>query len=347
MAALALLHGAILAAFPSAPLIAIGVWWNSNTISHNFVHRQFFQRREWNLLFGAYLSILLGIPQAWWRARHLAHHRIPDKRGIDRRELVLQMVLIASAWVTLFVYAGSFFVAVYVPGYLAGLALCALHGHYEHARGTISHYGAVYNRLCFNDGYHVEHHRHPGVPWERLPAYRIRSQAVESAWPAPLRWLDAVNLTTLERIALRVPPLQRYMLRSHTRAFRAVERRLASAKRIAIVGGGLFPRTALVLKALCPDVELVIIDANREHLERARRIIGDARIAFVHGRFPWATFGDFDVLIIPLAFEGDRTALYRRPPAPTLIVHDWIWRKRGASRIVSPFLLKRLNVIAQ
>jgi hypothetical protein len=347
MVTLALLHGAILASFPSAPLIALGVWWNSNTVSHNFVHRQFFRSRGWNVLFGAYLSILLGIPQAWWRSRHLAHHGIPDKRGVDARELGLQVVLIAALWSMLLMYARSFFVGVYLPGYVAGLALCALHGHYEHARGTISHYGALYNRLCFNDGYHVEHHLHPGVPWARLPAYRSRSATVESLWPAPLRWMEAVNLTTLEHVALHFSLVQRYMVLSHTRAFRAVAVSLASAKRIAIVGGGLFPRTALVLRALYPDAELVVIDANREHLERARRILNDERIAFVHGRFTWRNGVDFDALVIPLAFEGDRALLYRRPPARTLIVHDWIWRKRGTSRIVSPFLLKRLNVIAQ
>jgi hypothetical protein len=347
MVALALLHGAILVSFPSAPLIALGVWWNSNTVSHNFVHRQFFRSRGWNVLFGAYLSILLGIPQTWWRARHLAHHGIPDKRGVDARELGLQVVLIAASWSMLLVYVRSFFVGVYLPGYIAGLALCALHGHYEHARGTISHYGALYNRLCFNDGYHVEHHLHPGVPWARLPAYRSRSAVVESAWPAPLRWMEAVNLTTLERVALHFPVVQRYMVHTHARAFQAVAVSLASAKRIAIVGGGLFPRTALVLKALYPDTELVVIDANREHLECARGILNDERIAFVHARFPWKTGVDCDALIIPLAYEGDRVMLYRRPPVRTLIVHDWIWRKRGTSRIVSPFLLKRLNVIAQ
>jgi len=347
MVALALLHGAILASFPSAPLIALGVWWNSNTVSHNFVHRPFFRSRGWNVLFGAYLSILLGIPQAWWRARHLAHHGIPDQRGIDARELGLQAVLIAASWSMLLVYARAFFVWIYLPGYVAGLVLCALHGHYEHARGTISHYGALYNRLCFNDGYHVEHHRYPGVPWTRLPAYRGRSAAVESAWPAPLRWMEAVNLTTLEHVALHFPLVQRYMVNSHARAFRAVAVSLDSAKRIAIVGGGLFPRTALVLRALYPDAKLVVIDANREHVERARRILNDERIAFVHARFPSSTSVDFDALVIPLSYDGDRALLYRRPPARTLIVHDWIWRKRGTSRIVSPFLLKRLNVIAQ
>lgn len=51
------------------------------------------------------------------------------------------------------VRAPAFFVWTYVPGYLAGLLLCAVHGHYEHAAGTTSHYGRLYNLLCFNDGY--------------------------------------------------------------------------------------------------------------------------------------------------------------------------------------------------
>ena len=41
--ALALLHGLVLVEWPVAAVIAIGVWWNSNTISHNFIHRPFFR----------------------------------------------------------------------------------------------------------------------------------------------------------------------------------------------------------------------------------------------------------------------------------------------------------------
>ena len=37
MTALAVVQGVVLLAAPSAPLIALGVWWNSNTISHNFI----------------------------------------------------------------------------------------------------------------------------------------------------------------------------------------------------------------------------------------------------------------------------------------------------------------------
>src|SRR5262245_24097964 len=351
MIALAFLHGALLLVAPSAPLIALGVWWNSNTISHNFVHRPFFRHRAANVAFGAYLSVLLGIPQAWWRSRHLAHHGIADKRGMDVRELTLQVALILATWLAVAIGAQAFFVAVYVPGFAAGLMLCALHGYYEHARGTISHYGGLYNFLCFNDGYHVEHHQHPGVSWTELPKYRHQS-SVDSAWPAPLRWLERLDLEMLERIVLHSRWLQRFMVAAHRRAFRRVCRDLPPAARVAIVGGGLFPRTALVLRAIAPQARLTIIDANRDHLERARQRLSDDRVTFVHQRYQaaagWATAGPrggFDAVVIPLAFDGDREAIYANPPAPMVIVHDWIWNARGTSHVVSSLLLKRINVV--
>jgi hypothetical protein len=56
---------------------------------------------------------------------------------------------------------------------------------------------------------------------------------------------------------------------------------------------------------------------------------------------------NFDLLVIPLSFAGDRSAIYDRPPAPSVLIHDWIWRQVGTSRIVSVFLLKRLNLLRQ
>jgi hypothetical protein len=58
-----------------------------------------------------------------------------------------------------------------------------------------------------------------------------------------------------------------------------------------------------------------------------------------------AMYASFDLVVLPLSFEGDRDALYDRPPARTVIVHDWLWRKRGVSGIVSVALLKRLNLV--
>src|SRR5262249_44575255 len=42
LVALAAAHALVLLAVPVMPVIALGVWWNSNTISHNFIHRPFF-----------------------------------------------------------------------------------------------------------------------------------------------------------------------------------------------------------------------------------------------------------------------------------------------------------------
>jgi len=52
-----------------------------------------------------------------------------------------------------------------------------------------------------------------------------------------------------------------------------------------------------------------------------------------------------DLLIVPLAFDGDRPAIYARPPAAAVIVHDWIWRRRGVGCVVSIALLKRINLV--
>src|SRR5580704_14371659 len=67
-------HAGAIVLFPSVPVVGIGLWWNANTIAHNFIHRPFFSSRWANRVFSMYLSLVLGIPQSYWRARHLRHH---------------------------------------------------------------------------------------------------------------------------------------------------------------------------------------------------------------------------------------------------------------------------------
>jgi fatty acid desaturase len=349
--ALAGVHAAVLMAVPAAPVIAIGLWWNANTISHYFIHRPFFRRRSANRAFAAYLSVLLGFPHALWRDRHLAHHAGIAARTRVSRDLVTQTALVLAAWSAMLAAAPLFFFSVYLPGWAAGLLLCAAHGYYEHAHGTTSHYGRLYNLLLFNDGYHVEHHAHPSTHWTRLPAHQDPSARV-SRWPAPMRWLEGDGLILLERLALRSPALQRFLLRVHERAFHDLLTRAGrfegTAPRIAIVGGGLFPRTALVLRRILPGARLTIIDANVAHLNAARGWPIGGDVEFVHARFSRSnadTARPLDLVVIPLSFEGDRDALYDQPPARTVIIHDWLWRGRGVSRIVSLVLLKRLNLV--
>src|ERR1700730_10913008 len=94
LVSLAALQAGVLVVWPLAPLIAAGVWWNSNTIAHNFIHRPFFQSSRMNRAFSAALSVLLGIPQTLWRERHLAHHAGIEWRLRVSRRLVAETTLV-------------------------------------------------------------------------------------------------------------------------------------------------------------------------------------------------------------------------------------------------------------
>ncbi|HKB03291.1 MAG TPA: fatty acid desaturase [Gemmataceae bacterium] len=344
--ALAAGHGALLLLAPAAPLVAVGLWWNSNTVSHQFIHRPFFQSRVANRLFACYLTLVLGIPQTVWRDRHLAHHAgVPWKPRLTRPVLV-EAALVLGLWTGLLVVAPEWFLSGYLAGYVGGLALCWLHGYYEHARGTVSHHGRLYNRLFLNDGYHVEHHARPSAHWTHLPTAPRAGAWQTSHWPPVLRWLDAFGLTGLERLALRSRLLRSLLLAAHERAFRDALRDVGPLHRVAVVGGGLFPRTVLVLRRLRPDARLVVIDADADHVEVARRFpVGETE--FVIAVYDPDVHTGFDLVVIPLAYVGDRAGLYRHPPAPFLLVHDWLWRRRGArGTVVSVLLLKRLNLVA-
>lgn len=348
--ALALAHGALLLTWPSIPVVAVGLWWNSNTISHHFIHRPFFRSRTLNACFSCYLSLVLGLPQSFWRARHLAHHLAIEGRH-NRKKLKpapVDFAVVLAFWVVLLLFFPGFLLTVYLPGFVLGLGLCYLQGHYEHARGIVSHYGWWYNFLFFNDGYHVEHHARPAANWRDLPRHRA-SHSNPSRWPAALRWLELVNLCALERLVLRFELLQRFVLYRHESALRRLLVEVRHVSRVTIVGGGLFPRTALILRRLLPESRLILIDQSESNLAIARgflsRETGEIFQEFVNRRFEPDMPCDSELLVIPLAFEGERRALYERPPASAVLVHDWIWRRRGASAVISWVLLKRLNLV--
>jgi hypothetical protein len=347
--ALALLQGGLLLTVPSVPLVALGLWWNANTISHNFVHLPFFQSRAANRVFSAYLSLLLGLPQSLWAARHLAHHRNePFRRTPVRAIWLIEGALVLLLWVCLLLLAPRLFVTVYLPGWLLGLGLCQLQGHFEHARGTVSHYGWLYNWLFFNDGYHVEHHVRPTRHWRVLPEMREATAANVSRWPAVLRWIECFGLDGLEELVCRWPLLQRWVLAIHQRAMKCALAQMPPPSRIVIVGGGLFPRTALVLRKLVPDAAITIADMRPERLDQARPWL-DGNVKFVSAycttKNLFAIAGGADLVVVPLALRGGREEFYQHPPAPQVLIHDWLWRRRGRSIVVSLALFKRLNLV--
>lgn len=343
LAALVAAHDAPFAPVIAVPLVAAGLWWNANTVAHNFLHLPFFRARSANALFSAYLSLLLGLPQTLWRDRHLAHHAGRPWRWRWSAQLGAEGVLVLAEWSLLVSTAPGPFVGACVAGWLGGLLLCQLQGHYEHVRGTVSHYGALYNLAFFNDGYHVEHHARPGLHWSALPG-TMASGAAHSRWPAVLRWLELFHLTAWERVALGSRALQRFMISRHARAFRRLLAALPPVERVTIIGGGLFPRTALVMREVAPEAALTIVDQSAENLRRARPFLGDG-VKVVEARWAAPLAGGADLVVVPLAFEGDRRAFYSDPPAPAVAVHDWIWRRRGEGFVISLLLLKRLNLV--
>lgn len=352
--------------------LAVAMNWGSNTVSHIHLHTPLFRGRAANAAFSVFLSVLLAVPQSWWKLRHLAHHGLSTAadRGEDRAlrlggafELAALLVFVAA----LAAARPLVFATVYAPGMLLGFLLCANQGWQEHRRSSagVDVHARLYNRLWFNDGFHAAHHRAPDAHWTTLPA-RTMAGDVVSAWPPLLRWFDgwpalanrlaATTIDRLERWTLALPFVRRFLLSTHAQAWSALLRDVPAStfREVTIIGGGLFPRTALVLSRLLPDARLTIVDASPRHLALARGFLApllrrrpDA-LVFVAGRFdPDQPPVAADLVVVPLAFRGDRSRFYAAPCAGHVAVHDWLWRRRqiAHSRRVSLLLLKRLNLV--
>ena len=375
-------------AWALAPWLAGCLCWTANTLAHLHLHRPLFRARRLNRAFDVYLSLLMGLPQSLWRARHLWHHAGEPPGGVrrvPRARLLPELLALAALLGGLLATGRPEIWPAAGLGWLAGLGLCGLQGWAEHlgtdgqGEAGVSCYAAWYNRLWFNDGYHREHHRWPGRHWRRLPGERVEP-SLASPWPPLLRPLallpalarDALPpfLDRLEAFVLSRPRLQAWLLSCHGRA---LDRVLAQAGcdpsqlgGALVVGGGLFPRSALLLRQRAPGLPITVLDARPEHLAAARaclrrRGLSEVGIRFTNGLFDAARLASargegigrehsdgegLGLAILPLAYRGDRQALYRHPPAPLTLVHDWAWRRRGEGGcLVSPWLLKRLNLV--
>jgi hypothetical protein len=351
-------------------VLAVGLYWGSNTFSHIHLHSPLWRPARLNRLFSLGLTLTLAVPQRLWQRQHLRHHGLPDPHG-ERlggwgwAELALLAAAVGAGAVTVPVLL----LGTWLPAVALGLLFCALAGHGEHAgaQAGVDHRGRLYNRLCFNDGHHCAHHRAPTLHWTQLPGASL-SGDVHSRWPPLLRWLDllpgralnpiaATLLDALERLALRARPLRALLLATHAPALRALLGQLAPPPGavVVIVGGGLFPRTALLVGDLLPDARLILLDVSAANLTRAAAWLPPslrARTVLRCARFDPARPVACDLLVVPLAFRGDRQALYLRPPAPAVLVHDWWWRRLPActavsghtrsSHVISRLLLKRL-----
>ncbi len=345
--AVSLLPWLLVVAWPSPVAIALGVWWLGNTCAHQAVHRRLFVHAGAERLFSFWLSAGLGVPQRLWRQRHLAHHAQRPHRWRFEPWLLTEAVGLSVAHLLAAFLVPGPWATVYLPGLAGGLLLAHVHGHYEHAGGTTSCRLRWWNVLLLNDGWHEEHHEAPKRPWWQLgtangPAPRM------SPLPPPVRWLAALAPANLldraERLVLGRPWLQRRVLAAHRAAFAAVLPRSFDPARIVIVGGGLFPRSAILLRERFPGAVITVLDQDARHLAAAAPLL-PPDVVVRHAVLRPGDRLDADLVVLPLALRGARAGFLAAPPAPCLLMHDWWWRGIGEGRVVAWWLGKRVRLL--
>jgi hypothetical protein len=93
-----------------------------------------------------------------------------------------------------------------------------------------------------------------------------------------------------------------------------------------------------------------LVDARADRLKRARVWLNNdvecVNAFCTAANLPQLT-SEADVVVVPLALRGRRTEFYCHPPARHVLIHDWLWRRRGQGVVVSWLLLKRLNLVTR
>ncbi len=353
---------------PAAILVGLGTVWISNTVSHLFLHRPFFASRRLNQAFSLYLTAVLLVPQTLWKERHLWHHageRAPFRaRRKDR--IAFEIALVAAVLAGMAVVSLRATLLVIVPGFALGMALARVQGYFEHHgdpgplhESGVTHRGWLYNLLWFNDGYHAEHHLSPGTHWTLLPTVAASPRRTSARAPL-LRWTErsyvkCMLLGALERGVLGSRTLQAWVLERHVAAFARLPLDAPRTRSVAIVGGGMFPRTALVFRRLFPDARILVIDGSATSVAALGRFFAARALPPPEVDVAWfdpERHRGFDVVIFPLAFAGDGALVARATREnAAVVVHDWIFsavpRAARATSHVSWFFLKRLTLFSR
>ncbi len=190
-----------------AALVLVQTWLSTGLfiIAHDCMHGSFAgPGNRWNRRVGRLaLMIYAGLDYDAMRPAHIAHHRhvgtaedpdfsINSPRhplrwlvqffmGYCTHAQLLRITLMAVAWMVLGASLINIVLFWAVPALLALLQLFffgTFLPHRHEARGFADHHrarsvgrGGVWSLLsCFHfGGYHLEHHRHPQLPWWRLP----------------------------------------------------------------------------------------------------------------------------------------------------------------------------------
>ena len=156
--------------------------------------------------------------------------------------------------------------------------------------------------------------------------------------------MDYFNLNGLERIVGHQPWTQEWLIRKHRLALEHLAKQIEIPRRVAIVGGGLFPRSALVVRLVWPEAEVAIFDADEKHLEHCRKWLhGNEELC--HKRVTADDLPPADVVFVPLALHEPKEGFYSSSRTAKIFAHAWTWNPTEESMVASPLLLKRMNLL--
>jgi fatty acid desaturase len=131
--------------------------------------------------------------------------REQPRRGTELRQVQRDRLFQAAALLACAALSPSWLLLCYVPTLFIAFAVVNVQNYYEHfgadprsrLTDSVSYYGAPYNLLTFNDGYHQEHHLRPQLHWRELPTVRrefapqlSQTRRIVSPVPAIVGFLD-------------------------------------------------------------------------------------------------------------------------------------------------------------
>jgi fatty acid desaturase len=93
-------------------------------------------------------------------------------------QMAAECLALGAFWGFMLWWNWQYFVFYYLTSYYFGWVLSYAEGYLEHYRcqpgnplaNSVSSYHRLYNLLCFNNGFHQEHHWEPKKHWTQMPA---------------------------------------------------------------------------------------------------------------------------------------------------------------------------------
>jgi fatty acid desaturase len=124
-------------------------------------------------------------PEPFWRYCLLSFFRVevgPVIGTVFRHgrgqvvQMIVEGVALVAFWGVMLWFNWQYFVLYYLTAYYAGWVLSYAEGYLEHHRcqpgnpfaNSVSSYNRLYNVLCFNNGFHQEHHWDPKKHWTKM-----------------------------------------------------------------------------------------------------------------------------------------------------------------------------------